>query len=313
MAVKDMTGIHVGKLYVIERDTSVPYAAAYWRCKCECGNEKTIRGTSLRDGSVVDCGCGKSERIQSRIDTTSLLNKRFGRLVALERDLTKPYGHGCEPYWICQCDCGKQVSILGRSLKDGKTKSCGCYRSELTTQNNTQDLTNKRFNMVTALRRTDMKKHGSFVWECKCDCGNICFIPTDILNMKQEYLSCGCAIPRSKGETKIARLLDEHNIRYQQEYTFNDCRNSQTGRLYRYDFAIFNHEDPTLPIRLIEFDGEQHFEESRRWRDCLADIQARDAEKNQYAQQHQIPLVRIPYYYFDSFDFDDLMGDKFLQ
>lgn len=28
-----------------------------WLCKCKCGNEKPIRGNSLRDGGTKSCGC----------------------------------------------------------------------------------------------------------------------------------------------------------------------------------------------------------------------------------------------------------------
>jgi hypothetical protein len=101
MSVKDMTGLRFGKLTVIERDSTISSAAAYWRCKCDCGKEKSIRGQSLRSGLVIDCGCGKADRIRSNIDTTSMIGKKFGRLTVLERDLTKPIGHGHEIYWIC--------------------------------------------------------------------------------------------------------------------------------------------------------------------------------------------------------------------
>ncbi len=29
-------------------------------------------------------------------------------------------------YYLCQCDCGNIKSIIGQSVKDGNTKSCGC-------------------------------------------------------------------------------------------------------------------------------------------------------------------------------------------
>ena len=53
--------------------------------------------------------------------------KRFGRLVAIsgnERD--KFYN----AIWTCKCDCGKVVKVVLQSLKDGKTKSCGCLNRE---------------------------------------------------------------------------------------------------------------------------------------------------------------------------------------
>lgn len=57
-----------------------------------------------------------------------LSGKRFGRLIAGER-MTSPTG---KSYWICECDCGNSKAVLGESLRNGKTKSCGCFRKEST-------------------------------------------------------------------------------------------------------------------------------------------------------------------------------------
>jgi hypothetical protein len=38
--------------------------------------------------------------------------------------------------WICQCDCGNLVSVLGRQLRNGHTKSCGCLQRERTANAN---------------------------------------------------------------------------------------------------------------------------------------------------------------------------------
>lgn len=54
----DMIGKKFGFLTVIEetekRDKS---GAVYYRCKCDCGNEKEISGRCLRLGDTVSCGC----------------------------------------------------------------------------------------------------------------------------------------------------------------------------------------------------------------------------------------------------------------
>lgn len=34
--------------------------------------------------------------------------------------------------WICKCACGKEKIVLGESLRNGKSTSCGCYRKEKT-------------------------------------------------------------------------------------------------------------------------------------------------------------------------------------
>ena len=77
-----------------------------------------------------------------------------------------------------------------------------------------------------------------------------------------------------------------------------------------FDFSILN--DDNKVIRLIEFDGEQHYEEVSLFRDGLEEIQRRDKEKNEWATIHNIPLVRIPYWERDNITLDMILGDKYL-
>ena len=32
--------------------------------------------------------------------------------------------------WICKCRCGNELSVAGKNLRNGNTKSCGCYARE---------------------------------------------------------------------------------------------------------------------------------------------------------------------------------------
>lgn len=58
------------------------------------------------------------------IDLTGM---RFGRLVVLE----KVHRDGItNAFWKCKCDCGKETTVISKSLRNGGTTSCGCYRSE---------------------------------------------------------------------------------------------------------------------------------------------------------------------------------------
>lgn len=115
-------------------------------------------------------------------------------------------------------------------------------------------------------------------------------------------ISCGCA-HKSSGEIYIEQLLTKINIPYIIQYRFPDFNKKS------YDFALI---DNNKVIRLIEFDGEQHYQEVPTWRTDLATIQRRDKEKNEYALSHNIPLVRIPYWERDNITLDMLMGDKYL-
>lgn len=35
--------------------------------------------------------------------------------------------------WLCACECGEQVVVVGAHMRRGKTKSCGCLRVDLAT------------------------------------------------------------------------------------------------------------------------------------------------------------------------------------
>ena len=51
-----------------------------------------------------------------------LTGQRFGRLIAIEC-LGSIKG---ARYWAVRCDCGNEELVIGRQLKNGRTKSCGC-------------------------------------------------------------------------------------------------------------------------------------------------------------------------------------------
>lgn len=54
--------------------------------------------------------------------------KRYGKLTVIKM---------CEPNkekrakWLCKCDCGNYTTVIGKSLRNGSTKSCGCHRKEV--------------------------------------------------------------------------------------------------------------------------------------------------------------------------------------
>lgn len=56
-----------------------------------------------------------------------LTGQRFGRLIAERRDTTRPIGLA---WWICRCDCGNTTVVLTTRLRQGGTKSCGCFQRD---------------------------------------------------------------------------------------------------------------------------------------------------------------------------------------
>lgn len=101
----------------------------------------------------------------------------------------------------------------------------------------------------------------------------------------------GCPIcNESKGESKIASVLDKYNAAYIREYKIPNFN-------FRYDFYI-----PKLKL-LIEYDGEMHFKAIDNFggKDQLLKTQARDKIKNKLAKDFGYFLIRIHYS-----DFKDL-------
>ena len=158
MSVINMVNQKCGKLTVIERDLS-PHKGkeAWWICKCECGNVKSVRGSDLRRGRTKSCGCLSIEQAKKNIKMAQLVsykadltNKKFGKLTAIEpTDKKNKQGY---VIWKCRCECGNICEGSTNNLKKGHKLSCGCLTSKgeqiissLLKENNVQFETQKTF------------------------------------------------------------------------------------------------------------------------------------------------------------------------
>ena len=55
-----------------------------------------------------------------------LTGRKIDRLTVIKRDGSQ----NKKATWLCKCDCGREIRVLGVSLTSGNTKSCGCLRQE---------------------------------------------------------------------------------------------------------------------------------------------------------------------------------------
>lgn len=53
--------------------------------------------------------------------------------------------------WLCKCECGNQVSVLGIDLKSGKTHSCGCLHKESVGRNGRANKTHGMYSASTSV------------------------------------------------------------------------------------------------------------------------------------------------------------------
>lgn len=54
----------------------------------------------------------------------NLIGTRFGALVVIGRAETPPNARG--RYWVCRCECGKEIVTSTTNLSLGAKVSCGC-------------------------------------------------------------------------------------------------------------------------------------------------------------------------------------------
>lgn len=57
----DLTGQRFGRLTALLYVGTGNDGKATWLCKCECGNKKIVRGSDLKSGKQISCGCRKKE------------------------------------------------------------------------------------------------------------------------------------------------------------------------------------------------------------------------------------------------------------
>ncbi len=100
--------------------------------RCDsCGDVRKARHRSLkRTGhhNCLKCCLAKAGKYND------LTGKRFARLVVAGRNgRSKQY----KAEWVCICDCGKEIVVVGSALISGNTKSCGClWVDRFTGENN---------------------------------------------------------------------------------------------------------------------------------------------------------------------------------
>ena len=127
MIKEDIVGNKYNHLYVkafIERKNK----SNYYLVECDCGKEVVLPSRAFKYGKYKTCGC----KMNAKTNKIDLTGQRFGRLVVL-REAGRQHG---EILWECQCGCGNICYVTGYNLRSGHTKSCGCYCSDRTIEEN---------------------------------------------------------------------------------------------------------------------------------------------------------------------------------
>lgn len=191
-----------------------------------------------------------------------------------------------------QCnDCGNIFHMRFNNFKDGKHR-CECKSKPLVLTY--EYVKNYIESCGYKLLSKEYKNNATYllVW-----CGNPNHKPYKVKfnNFKDCNSRCPECNTNSKGEEKIKEVLIKYNIKFNQQYLFNDCRNT---RPLPFDFYL-----PQYNIA-IEYDGRQHYK-----LDCfnmnlldLMNLKYNDNKKTQYCNDNNIKLIRIPYCDFNNIE-----------
>jgi hypothetical protein len=93
--------------------------------------------------------------------------------------------------WLCRCACGIERAVLSKSLKNGRSTSCGCsYKKKA----------GDVFGRLTLLRQIGTKDK-SATWLCQCECGNQTTVQS--VNLGWDTNSCGCIRRETAGQLNL--------------------------------------------------------------------------------------------------------------
>ena len=197
-----LTGRVFGKLTVLGRgeDYISPSGSHLlrWECLCECGNKINATTSQLKRG-LSSCGC-----VSRRDDLTG---RRYGKLIVKYAvdDYVSPKGSRMSK-WHCVCDCGNEIDVIGMSLKNGDTQSCGqCHKDKKQEQNNV-DYSGKQFGDLMVVHKIDDSHPPKYL--CKCSCGReLEVLQKHLISGKKTH--CGCKTIRKK-INQIARASHDY-------------------------------------------------------------------------------------------------------
>lgn len=118
---------NVGDKLEVPINTLSEKSAYKIKYKCEsCNQIFTTKFYLYKKNKLGLCQKCNKKVTGTNLVNDSIINKRFHKLIVLKRTIKK------DNIWmyLCQCDCGKYIEVTKQRLKRKTTRSCGCLRSQ---------------------------------------------------------------------------------------------------------------------------------------------------------------------------------------
>ncbi len=110
------------------------------------------------------------------------IGERHGRFIVVDRNGSYPSGH---PRWLVRCSCGHVCAMGTSSITRMSSRPCGHAGGPI------KDLIGQRFGRRTVTGRGGTNRHGQYLWQWICDCGNAGESTNSSVRSNQ---SCGCLV-----------------------------------------------------------------------------------------------------------------------
>lgn len=201
---KDMKGLRLGRLTVVEMVGFTEHKSAIWKCVCDCGRSHNYcQNTLARKKHPVACPqCTKDNMYLNKVK--NLMGQTFGDLevIGIEKD---DKGHYKQ---LCQCSCGNKILVKTNNLLNNMVSSCGCRNPfknvdacKKYAKARIKDLSGQKFGRWTVLEYSSEHHR----WKCLCECGNISYVASTFLKSGRSK-SCGCWSAELYRETRLEDL-----------------------------------------------------------------------------------------------------------
>ena len=134
------------------------------------------------------------------VSDSTPIGARFEKLSVISGPTKNKYGIA---QVHCRCECGAEKTVNCADLRDGKIKSCGCWRKDIGKRSIAQSLIDGKYRGITAndryghlmfLRAFDQDKNGKVRCEFQCDCGSKTIKSLNSV-ISGHIKSCGCGSP----------------------------------------------------------------------------------------------------------------------
>lgn len=269
------------------------YINCHTKIKCHCKIDDTLwesEPSKLLNGRGCPT-CGKNRRIKSLTKNHNVFVEEM-RIVNPNITIISQYIGTDNPIYVkCNIDGFEWKTTPYRLLQGHKCKEC--INREMRLSNDDFVI---RVNQVSPnLQMLDKYFNSNTYIKYKCmDCGLIHkALPSNLLH------GYGCPVcNKSKGEKECVNYFISNHIKYISQYMYEDLLGIG-GQSLRFDFAIIG--DNSNVLGLVEYDGIFHYKKQYD-DDGFETTQIHDKRKNEYCKEHNISLLRIPYWEFDNVD-----------